>query len=68
MPPPPTTAKSDRVMVACEILTVAVPVLRTDTVCVAVLPTATFPKRKLLALGERTLASGSPLGGSPAVV
>jgi len=32
-------------------------VLLTLTVCIAALPTATFPKLRLLALGERTPAS-----------
>ena len=37
-------------------LTVAVPVLVTLRLCVAVLPTATFPKLRLAVFGERTPA------------
>jgi len=45
-------------MAACEILTFAVPVLVTLTVCVALLPTATFPKTTAFALGDSTPAAG----------
>lgn len=58
---PPITLNAAPVMVACEIVTVAVPVLVTVKLCEAVLPTATLPKVKLLALVESTPAPGSPV-------
>jgi len=48
------------VIAAPEILTVAVPVLVTITVCVAVPPTETFPKLTLVGLGVRTPVPGVP--------
>lgn len=48
-------------MVACEIVTVAVPVLVTVKLCVAVLPTATLPKLMLVELAERTPAPLPPV-------
>jgi hypothetical protein len=47
-------------MVACEIVTVAVPVLVTVKLCVVVFPTATLPKLKLVPLAERTPAPELP--------
>ena len=57
---PPTTVNPAPEIVAWEILTVAVPVFVTVTLCVALLPIATFPKLRLAALGESTPALGSP--------
>ena len=50
---PPTTVKPAPVKAAEAIVTVPNPVLVTDKLCVAVLPTATLPKLTLVALGER---------------
>src|SRR5208282_2416183 len=50
---PPITVKPVPVIAAAEMLTAAVPVLVMLKLCVALLPTATFPKLKLEALGER---------------
>ena len=58
---PPTTLNVAPVMVACEIVTVAVPVLVTVKLCVAVLPTATLPKLMLVELAERTPAPLPPV-------
>ena len=63
--PIPLVLKPDPVMDAWEMLTDVVPVFVTLTVCVAALPTATFPKLRLLALDERTPADGC--AGSPVV-
>lgn len=57
---PPTTVYPVPEIVAWEILTVAVPVFVTVTLCVALLPIATFPKLRLAALGESTPALESP--------
>jgi hypothetical protein len=48
--------KAAPVMVACETLTVAVPVFVTVRDCAAVFPTATSPKAKVVLLAERTPA------------
>ena len=48
------------VITAWEMSTVAVPLLVTVRLCVVLLPTATFPKLRLDALGERTPEFGSP--------
>ena len=47
---PPTTLKPAPAMVACEIVTAAVPVLDRVKVCGLVDPSATFPKLRLVAL------------------
>ncbi len=56
---PPITVKPAPVKVACAMVTVPNPVLVTDKLWVAVLPTATLPKLMLVALGESTPAPGS---------
>jgi hypothetical protein len=56
--PIPPELKPEPVVATCEMLTVVVPELVTLTVCVAVLPTATFPKLRLLAVDERTPVLG----------
>jgi hypothetical protein len=65
---PPTTVNPAPVMVAFEMVTVAVPVFVTVTLWVVVFPTATLPKLKLVALGERMPAPGSPVVVFPALV
>jgi hypothetical protein len=56
---PPTTVNPAPAKVAPEIVAVPSPVLVTVKLCVTVLPTATLPKLKLVALGERIPAPGS---------
>lgn len=58
---PPVTLNPAPVKVACEMVTVAVPVFVTDKLCVVALPTATLPKLKLVALADSTPAPGSPV-------
>ena len=53
-PLPLTIVNPAPVIDAPVILTVAVPVFVTLTVCVVVLPTATFPNATLVELGVRT--------------
>ena len=60
---PPTTAKALPETVACEMLTVAVPVFLMVTLCVAALPAATVPKLRLLGVADRVPEPG----GSPPV-
>lgn len=57
---PPITLNADPETVACEMFTAAVPVFVTLTLCVALLPTATFPKLRLLELAESIPAPGVP--------
>jgi hypothetical protein len=57
---PPITLNPAPVKVACEIVIVPVPVLVMVKLCVAVLPTATLPKLKLVELDERTPAPPLP--------
>lgn len=58
------------VMVACEIFTVAEPVLVMVRLCVLLFPTETFPKLMLVELAESTpvLDPGSPVPGPALVV
>lgn len=65
---PPITLNPAPDIVACETVTVAVPVLVTVKLCVALLPTATLPKVKLVALAESTPAPGFPGLVFPALV
>lgn len=57
---PPTTVNALPEIVACETFTVAVPVFVTVKLCAKLLPTETFPKVRLVELGERTPAPGVP--------
>ena len=57
---PPITLNPVPVNVACDIATDAVPVFVTVTLCIVMLPTATLPKLKLVALAVSTPAPGSP--------
>jgi len=57
---PPTTVKAAPVIAAAAMLTGLVPVFVTVTLCIPVLPTATFPKLTLVELAESTPAPGSP--------
>ena len=57
---PPTIVNPAAEIDACVMFTVAVPVLVTLRVCVAVVPTATFPKPRLVGLGVRTPTPGFP--------
>jgi hypothetical protein len=56
---PPITVMPVPVKAAEAIVTVPSPVLVTDKLCVAALPTATLPKLTLVALGERMPAPES---------
>jgi hypothetical protein len=57
---PPITLNPAPVIVACEMVTVAVPVLVTVKLCVVVFPTATLPKLRLAPLAESTPAPEVP--------
>ena len=60
--------KTAPVIAAAEILTVAVPVFVRVTVCVPVLPTATFPKLTLVEPADSTPAPGVPVVPPPEVL
>src|SRR5258708_2094500 len=70
---PPTTLKPAPVIVASEIVTVAVPVFVSDRVWESLEPIDTFPKARLAALPASDpevaltleLAAGAPALGSP---
>ena len=50
---PPTTLNSLPVTVACESVTVAVPELEIVKVCMLLVPAATVPKDRVVALGTK---------------
>ena len=58
--PPPTIVKPAPDAVAEVTFTVAVPVFVTVKVCEALVPSETFPKTRLAALGVRIPAPGVP--------
>jgi hypothetical protein len=59
-PPPPEIANSLPEIRICEMFTVSVPIFVKLSVCVPVLPTAIFPKFRVLKLAFRT----APLGAA----
>jgi len=56
---PPITVRPAPARIAPEIVVVPNPVLVTVKLCVAVFPTATLPKLRLVTLGESMPAPGS---------
>lgn len=58
-PLPLITENADPEIVACEMFTVSVPVFVTLMLSTAVLPVATLPKERVVALAERTPVPGS---------
>ena len=57
----PLTAKPLPTTVACEMLTLPVPELRSETVWALLLPSSTLPKLMLDGLAERTIVGCTPL-------
>lgn len=65
---PPERVKPEPEIATWEMLTVAVPLFVRVRLCVALLPTDTPPKLRVVALGETTPEPGVPVFPPPAFV